>query len=398
VTGHAISNEAMKTVAPLVYLDHSTIVHLERVLKRDHSRFDEFVAAWESSGCVLTLSMFHVLEICGSKHADSRRVRLKVLERLAPAKVDVVPSEKIPGALQHLEGREIFYAIGRKFGQNDQIRRLGRGGIAFPFDIPAAAFPLMLRHVTSAKARKLVKQFHDAVVLGARARTTGMSVTQIRHRLGDLLSGPIMPDQVVAAQSGIDDVLASREWNESIAAAFPPQYRSEATDTVRRWLLKFSERIGDIGPREAFAEHVEADLPGSLKSYTDELIKKFVFRQAVENTAKEVLVQLRSSELGILAESIAMQDCPGTWLRYAVEGELQRARSTWEPGATYDLMHLAHLPYVDLLFCDAEIANNTAKVLRRKGLPLLLEHVHPPVAVSSSIDEIQRVILDLSKG
>jgi hypothetical protein len=382
----------MSSAKPLIYLDHSTIVTLERTLKRDRSRFDDFVRRWNDNHCVLALSLFHQLEISGSKHADSRRYRIQVLEHLAPARADQIINPNAPPSLRTLAGREAFAMLGRIAGRGDLFERVDRHWVAFPTELPQGMLGLALRAGTSSKLRKVFGHFREAVKLEAAAITASGKTRAVHRRLRDLSSGPLSGEQAETVRTESRAFFESGEWENDIAASFPPEQRNSAILAVRAWMEAISERMILLGPREAFADHVGADLATSLKRFTHDLLVQHLFRHTVEQTAKEVVPAIDTAVLEQFQQMARLEDCPGTWLMYRVDRELRVARETWEPGATYDLLHLAHLPYVDLMITDSEIAENTRKVLRRPGLPPSLEEVRAPVAVAGSVEAVEQAI------
>jgi hypothetical protein len=189
------------------------------------------------------------------------------------------------------------------------------------------------------------------------------------------------------------ELMQSPEWQEEVLSGFAPEVRERAAVDVRLWMENTFEQMISAGPRETFAAMVNADLATELKRFTHDLVVQHVFREIIAQTAAETLKMVDPAALVPVLNAIKLEACPGTWLRYQVHFELEKARTKWEPGATYDLLHLAHLPYVDLMFTDAEIADNTKKVLRRRPLPESLAGVAPPVSVAGTVEAIESAIL-----
>lgn len=373
----------------LVYLDHSTIVTLERTLKRDRRRFDQFAETWHRAGCTLALSFVHVLEIAGSQYADARENRIRVLHALGPARTDLLPNS--PASLHQLAGREVFAAIGRLVGRDDLLPN--RHWTGFPSDVPEAAVGIILRALLTGKLRQVYTQFREAVKLESLALSRPSTLKRVEHRLRDLPSGAVPQDQVETARATMREVMESTEWREEVLGGFAPEVRERAAEDVRSWMENTFEQMISAGPRETFAAAVNADLASELKRFTHDLVVQHVFRGIVEQTVSETLKITDRAALAPVIKAIQLENCPGTWLRYQVQFELEKARTKWESGATYDLLHLAHLPYVDLMFTDAEIADNTMKVLRRRPLPEILAGVAPPVSVAATVEAIESEIL-----
>ena len=376
----------------LIYLDHSTIVTLERTLKRDSHRFDSFVERWHANGCILALTFVHVLEVSGSRYADSREARIRVLERLGPARTDLITNLSAPSPLRQLTGREIFSTLGHLVGRGDLLATTDRHWVAFPTTLPQSTIGPILRKLLSAHMRRVYDRFQEPVKLEAKALTRPLNTKFVQYRLRDLPSGPIPAAQADEAWEIVRSTLASKEFREDIVASFPPELRQGAFQSVGTWMDTTFERMISAGPREVFAESVGADLQTALKQFTHRLTVSHIFRQSVEEIIHEVLKSTDPVVTDRLAGSVKLEDCPGAWLRYEVDHELRRARSKWEPGATYDLLHLSHLPYVDLMFTDAEIAENTRKVLRRDNMPASLALLEPPIHVGASVEDIESAI------
>jgi hypothetical protein len=375
----------------LVYLDHSTIVTLERTLKRAPKRFASFVENWRRADCALAISFVHVLEIAGSKHADARANRIRVLHALGPARTGLLPNS--PAALQQLAGREVFAAIGRLVGREDLLSVTDKHWIGFPSELPNSIVGTVLQGLLTAKMRQVYGQFGEAVTVESKARSRPANTKRVDHRLRELQSGPLSEKEAALARANLQDVMNSGEWRDEVLGTFPPDVRERAAEDVRRWMENAFEQMISAGPRESFAAAVNADLALELKSFTHDLIVQHIFRTTVQTTASETLKVADPAALDPIVEAVTLESCPGTWLRYKVEFELEKARTTWEAGATYDLLHLAHLPYVDLMFTDAEIAENTRKVLRRRPLPEALNGIAPPVSVAGTVEAIEDLIL-----
>lgn len=373
----------------LIYLDHSTIVTLERTLKRDRRRFDQFVETWHQAGCTLALSFVHVLEIAGSQHADARENRIRVLHALGPGRTDLLPNS--PASLHQLAGREVFAAIGRLVGRDDLLP--DRYWTGFPTDLPQAAVGTILRTLLTGKLRRAYAQFREAFKLEALALSRPATLKRVDYRLRDLPSGPVPQDQVQTARVLLRELLESTEWKEEVLGGFAPEVRERAAEDVRLWMENTFEQMISAGPRETFAATVSADLASELKRFTHDLVVQHSFRGIVQQTASDTLKMIEPAALKPIINSVKLESCPGTWLRYKVHFELEKARTKWEAGASYDLLHLAHLPYVDLMFTDAEIGENTRKVLRKRPLPETLTEVTSPVSVAGTVEAIENAIL-----
>lgn len=384
-------------MSSLVYLDLSTIVTLERSYKRDPKRFSEFVARWQEAECVLALSFVHLLEISGSAHADSRNARVRVLHALEPTRMDLIPSAGAPRALQQLAGREVFAVLGRIAGQESRLESMDRHWTAFPTSVPDGATGALLRTLTSRDHRRIYAEFRKASETEASARSRSTDSKHLQTRLRDLPSGSFDAEDAASARAWLQAFLESDQWKADLATTIAPESREEAERFVRDWIEQTFEEMLTAGAREVFARRVEADFPGALKRRTDELISRHVFRQIVEDTVVSVLKVTDPPTVMKLVDSVLLEDCPGTWLRFAVERELRAARTKWEPGATYDLLHLSHLPYVDVMFTDREIADNTRKVRQRSGVPPAVAQAPAPISVAASLDEVERVIRSLPR-
>jgi hypothetical protein len=46
------------------------------------------------------------------------------------------------------------------------------------------------------------------------------------------------------------------------------------------------------------------------------------------------------------------------------------------------------------MFTDAEVADNTRKVLRRNDIPSAITQIQSPIAVPASVEEIERAVVE----
>jgi hypothetical protein len=89
-----------------------------------------------------------------------------------------------------------------------------------------------------------------------------------------------------------------------------------------------------------------------------------------------------------MAESAGLAPRPFS----VVEIEMRKSKPVTVANDWFDLDHLTHLPYVDLYIADAEIVNNTVRVLRRvDNLPPTVRSVHP-VSIDGSLGALQEAI------
>jgi hypothetical protein len=89
-----------------------------------------------------------------------------------------------------------------------------------------------------------------------------------------------------------------------------------------------------------------------------------------------------------LVSAVAIEDCPGHWLRNAVSEQVEKAFPQDHPSNLFDINHIGYLPYVDLLFCDKRMSEVTRQVLRLDGRPEGLQATQSPISVANTVQAI----------
>src|SRR2546425_1390181 len=115
------------------------------------------------------------------------------------------------------------------------------------------------------------------------------------------------------------------------------------------------------------------------------------FELQVRRFAHEVL-NVSESDQESLARTLDLSDCPGSWLERRLDLSVRHGCRQPRASHHYDVERLAHLPYVDLLLTDAEMADFVRQVRNDESTPARIRDVRPPVAIPSSLDALEEAL------
>lgn len=378
---------------PVVYLDTSHLDLLGRTLLKNAPEFSSFVDRWQLLGCELALSWAHHHELRRYGASEDREVRYRVIQALAPIHCDFSPRPDVPNAFVTLERREILKALadlGILGGSSEQIAKYTRG---FPESLCSPDELMSLRAIEDEGYGMMFSAFYDAARQSAAANSRPDGVKYERPRLSRLPNAePSIEDKEEFLRqfaAAIDTVDLSALRN-----VIPDELWREAIHDLRKPLEAFFDRASSAGVVTAISENlgVDPEDPVYRRSYTDELRHAHEHRSAVIQLLRDTL-KADAALVEEVAPLIGLMDCPGTWLKRKVEIQLRKASPTAEANNLFDLEHLAHLPYVDLLTADGRIVEYCRQVLRENQHPALLR-VAEPVAIPSTIVALEHVLSD----
>jgi hypothetical protein len=235
--------------------------------------------------------------------------------------------------------------------------------------------------------------FYDAGKVGAAASSREEGTKYERRRLSQIGDAKPTEEQRAEFLKAWEEPQVPPSELENFYKLVPPELMEEMTNLFRDLGLRFLDRAEEISSANALAEALGVDPNdrATARSYTDQLPQKFAFRFPVREAARSLGVQ-DDALLTKASEIVRLEECPGMWLRNAVEIEMRKAIAKDMPSNLLHLNHLGHLPYVDLLFTDKRVADFARRVLTSQSLPPALQGVRQPVAVPDSIDAIESAL------
>lgn len=356
----------------------------------DPEAFAALVATWRATGCELALSRSHLFELRRHRDAAVREERYQLLEILVPGRFDML-GDKHP-SLNSVMNREILISLAHLIGRDDLLTQVDRYWPGFPLTIPDRTEIEVLRQIENPLLGSVLDLFYSALSGDARANARPKKTRYERSRLSAIPtekpSAELVEKLLVEVET---QARSSPFWQEAISI-LSNEDMAQAYEEAMASLRKTLSRATQVGMRKAYVE-AYAGPRTKPKEYTDTVIQHSTFRTGVEEVLRSIghLSDPKLIEYGVNFTSTA--SCPGTWLRDSVEIELRKSKPEPKPNDWFDLDHLTHLPYVDLYLGDAELVNNTTKVLRRdETLPPTLRGIHLPIAVDGSIEGLRRII------
>lgn len=381
--------------AKYVYLDTSHQSLLARRMAGDSAWFSKFVERWRAQSCALIVTRCHLLEI--RKHADPavRQSRYSLFEVLLPVVSDS-PHELIePIGPQLLIEREALIAL---------VRRGDVGGSGPGWEETLSRWCTILPGVfdTCELVRQLTfMEGHGfdlvtaivsaAMQTGAQARSRPHGTPYERSRVRDLPDAVPSSDfvqqaveqfQAASDEVKMSDILRPLLGDEAVASLYA---------SAERMVREALERGNKLGPQKALLEHLEEKLETASGRFTDELVQEFVFKSTVRHALSEHVQFGDEVDLENVMRSLRVVECPGTWLKNAVEVQLRKGTAEAASSDEFDLDHIAFLPYVDVMTVDKRIAEFTRQVLSRRNLPESLVGARAPVS-AANLDELTQAI------
>ena len=248
-----------------------------------------------------------------------------------------------------------------------------------------------LRLIEAEDYKNLANGEYDAARLAAAAAKHAGQIKKER-RVRDLPRTPVPTERALAYRKEIEDVTASME-EQSRLGVLPP-IPADALADSRRLGLEFLARMEEIGPQAALIERLPvAGLARDhvLKLTTEEHVERHCFQVLVRSFARDVL-KATEDQQDFLAQTLALADCPGSWLQRRLEACVRRGCSEPRPNHRHDAERLAYLPYVDVLLTDAEMAEFVRQIRRDESTPEAIRNARAPVAVPNSLDALEEVI------
>jgi hypothetical protein len=378
---------------PLIFLDTPQIALLEEERRSDPVRYFSFCHAWKERGYTLVLTITQAGELCRYGNASRREGRYQVLADLAPIRTDWWTVQGGPAGPQTLIEREILRAVvdrGLIPATCTCVDRLRQWTEVLPAHLNAGDAGLLRVLMENQDYRKLENQMYDAARFGAAANKLDGQRKKLRAR--DLPDAPVPPEKGLDCWAGFEKAISLLKEQSRIGKL--PPVSEDLLKLVRDFFEEFLGRAQGAGPRATLQEYLHvsgATKPDQLKLTTHELVNRSVFEHLVRVVARELL-GASDSEQGRLARTLHLADCPGSWLDRRLRLCVQRGSSEPAPSHHHDAQRLAYLPYVDLLFTDAEMVEFVRQVRSDEAAPERIRALQPPVAIPRSLEALEGAI------
>lgn len=389
-------------MSPLVYLDTSHI-HLLTVARSksdpDYSRFRDL---WKSSGCELVLTRTHLLELRRYADSETRLARYALFDELAPVLTDsplIAEEQPRPSLLAEREVLRAFVAKGM-IGVSDEAaaKRVQDWCQIFPGKLSKPSETLLLLVMEDETFGWAAEMAYSALTTGAKARTRNAEQKYTSPRLGQIPEAVPGDLDLHKTMRQVDEALGDQSdtWRE-LGRLLPPDAIAALKYSSAAMMREMLRRQREEGPQSVIAnlfassQHVKA-----LRTPLDELHYNWALRASADKLLRRVLDVADEDTREKAIAALSSTDCPGSWLRYATEIQLRKATPAPEPGDEYDLDHVAHAPYVDLLFADRRIVEFCRQAFARSDRPAMLNSVRPPVR-AASVPEIHDRVAEVIK-
>lgn len=375
----------------LVYLDTWVWSRIIQARAATPRVFETFLGVWNENACKLAVSRTHLFEL--RRHGDpiTREYRYQLIEALLPGRFDMLGDSQ--PIMNTVSNREIAMAYAKSFNL-DVLKRADRYWAGFPLPLLDQDDVSVLRQLEDPVVGAFLHLLHDALGHEATERRRSRLEPYKRFRLTSIPTEKFPRSQVdILIERLEQEVMRTPFWGLATklvpAAQMGNQY-AEALRVAREVLIRASQ----VGLRKAFTEFY-ASPHTRQREFTDTIIQQSGFNTDVEEILRTLCGLSNPIDVKRVASIMTVDQCPGTWIRNAVEIELRKSKSVPEPNDWFDLDHLTHLPYVDLFLSDAELVNNTMKVFRRlDSLPDVVRGVRPPLHAEGSLQGL----IDLIKA
>lgn len=381
----------------IVYLDNSHLHLLSELRRNDASRFAAFMEVWSAKRCELALSQTHLSEINRYDDQAKRDARYDLLEVLTPIHSDL-PIGDVPEPFLLLVNREIFRALIKKQLLAVEGESLAKFENAFPQQLTSKDDITVLKALSMVDVyRKVLDAFYEANRVGALANSRAPQTKYERHRLSEIPDGKIDPNLMADLLPQLEEGQTSVKNLDVLRDLVTPAQIDEIFGGIRNSIHQFVKRTEEVGTSSALAEFLGSNSKDSQtnRKPIDLLISEYGFDFCVRRFLTDLGIADEAT-LDNLSRQIQLEDCPGSWLKNAVQLQMRKAAPIDNASNYYDLEHLSFLPYVDALFADKRIATFARQVLSSDHLPASLQGLQPPICISNSIDSIEAAICSIA--
>jgi hypothetical protein len=323
-------------------------------------------------------------------YASRREGRYRVLADLAPVRTDFLMTGRRPTGPQTLIEREILRAIverGFVTLTGPTVDQFAEWVEVLPGRLNAGEVPLLGTLMESEECRDIENQMFNAARFAAGAeKAAGKS--RAKRRVRDLSDAPLSEKEAAESWAGFENAitLLNQESRQGKLQPIPEDSMRVARDSFR----EFVSHAQEIGTRETAREYlpiVGLSSVEQLRLEMHDLVNRSVFEKLVRMVARTVL-NASEGEQEFLARTLDFADCPGTWLERRLRVCVERGSSEPKPSHHNDAARLAYLPYVDVLFTDAEMADFVRQLQKDATTPKLIRDLRPPTAISNSLEEL----------
>jgi hypothetical protein len=383
---------------PLIFLDTPQIDLLEEQRRGDPVRYASFCDAWKRRGCTLVFTLTQAGEVIRYGDASRRGGRYQVLGDLAPIRTDFPTTQGGPPGPQTLFAREILRAIadrGLTTAIGHGVAELAEWTDVLPGRLNAGAAEYLRATMENQDYQDLENRMYDAARFAAAAEKLDAQ-RKDNPRVRGLPHTPVPPEKVPDCWAGFEKAI-SLCVEESRLGKLPP-IDADALRLSASLFQAFLSRAEEIGPRATSLEYLPvAGLTESdqLKLTTDDRPIRWLFGYLVCGVARD-LFGAPDSEQESLARALDPADCPGFWLNWRLRICARRRSSEPKPSHHNDAARLGYLPYVDLLFTDAQMAEFVREIMRDSSTPERIRALRPPVAISRSLNALEEALDSLS--
>jgi hypothetical protein len=383
---------------PLIFLDTPQIDLLEEKRRGDPVGYASFCDTWKRRGYTLVFTLTQAGELTRYGDASRREGRYQVLGELAPIRTDFPTRQGGPAGPRTLFEREILLAM----GEHGLIPPSAIGPFqltewtdVLPGRLDASVADYLRATMENQDYQDVENRMYDAARFAAAAEKLDAQRKE-NPRVGDLPHTPVPPEKVPDCWAGFAKAV-SLLGEESRLGKLPP-IDADALQLSASLFQAFLSRAQEIGPRATSLEFLPvAGLtePEQLKLTTDDRPVRWLFGYLVCGVARDLL-GADDSEQESLARALDPADCPGFWLNWRLRLCVRRRSSKPRPSHHSDAARLAYLPYVDLLFTDAQMAEFVREVMRDSSTPDRIRALRPPVAISRSLNALEEALDSLS--
>lgn len=378
---------------PLIFLDTPQFGVLEEKRRTDPLRYSSFCDVWKRREYALVLTSTQAGELVRYGDDLRREGRYQVLADLAPIRTDFSMAQIGPTGPRTLIEREILRAMVER-GLIDKARVGADRQIEWTNVLPgwlSAGEAALLRLVMESQDyRDLENQMHKAALFAAGAdKAAGQKKG---GRVRDLPSAPVPTERALDCWAGFEKAIALLK-EQSRQEKLPP-IPEDSLRVFGDFFQEFLSREQEIGTRATLLEYlpmVGLTESEQLKLDTHDLVNRSVFERLVRFVARAWL-NASDNEQGFLARALDLAECPGSWLERRLRLCVERGPSEPKPNEHNDAARLAYLPYVDMLFTDAQMAEFVRQVRRDASTPERIRTLRPPMTVSNSLEALEEAL------
>lgn len=381
----------------IVYLDTSHLHLLAMAREEGTPAYASFLSEWRARECEIVFSMFHMLELRRHQNPAVRHARYLLLQDLVPIRLDIAwpsPDENGPKTMIEREILRAYIAKGMVSASTQEAADVMTGWAQILPGRLASAGEAVLTQIAEVGAFGWASELaFSALTTAAAARARPIDQPYRSPRLKDIPADSPGAEEFQRMLDLVHEATPDQDklWDD-LGRFFPPEAMAALRFAIAMMMRHTLKKQAAIGPRQVLADTLGIDPTGkALNTRIDALHFDWAFREAVDGVVRRFFPIEDPEEHSAAVSALQVADCPGAWLRNAVEIDLHRATAVPEAGDHYDLDHVAYLPYVELLTADKRIVDLCRRVLTRKGCLDSLRKARPPVR-AATVDDLRQAI------